>query len=101
MGMISLNNWINALFNTGRRQLFSNIIGRRRNNRGMVWGSLLGLGVSAAAYGFKRYRNKNVLLPLQNLMNNTGMGNVQRQNMAGLTEFAKELVPNKNPLNNK
>lgn len=97
----ALNNWITALFNIGRRQPFYNVFGRRRNNRGMMWGSLLGLGVSAAAYGIRRSRNRNLMQPIQNLMNKTGMGNVQKPNMAGLTEFAKEIVPNKNPLNNK
>lgn len=42
-----------------------------------------------------------MLRPLQNLMNNSRMGTVQRPNMAGLTEFADEFAPNKNPLNNK
>ena len=68
----------------------------------MIWASLLGLGVSAAAYGLSRNRNRNMLAPVQNLMNNTRMGkNAQQLNMAGLTEFAKEIVPNKNKFNNK
>ncbi|WP_026584322.1 hypothetical protein [Bacillus sp. J33] len=98
-----MNNWVNALFNTGRMQPFLNMFGRRRrrNNRGVLWGSLISLGVSAAAYGLTRNRNRNMLRPLQNLMNNSRMGTVQRPNMAGLTEFADEFAPNKNPLNNK
>jgi hypothetical protein len=105
-GVLILNNWLNALFNTGRMtgrmQPFLNMFGRRRrrNNRGMLWGSLLSLGLSAAAYGLTRNRNRNMARPLQNLMNNTRMGNFQKPNMAGLTEFAEELTPNKNPLNN-
>ena len=97
-----MNNWISSLFNIGRRQSPLNMFGRRRNNRGMIWGSLFGLGVSAAAYGLSRSRNRNMLAPVQNLMNNTRMGkNAQQLNMAGLTEFAKEIVPNKNQFNNK
>lgn len=99
MGVLRLNNWITALFKIGRRQPFFNIFGRRRNNRSMMWGSLIGLGVSVAAYGFRRNRNRNLIPPLQKLMNNTRMGNVQMPNMAGLTEFAKEMAPNK--INNK
>ncbi|PWW25827.1 hypothetical protein DFO73_112120 [Cytobacillus oceanisediminis] len=97
-----MNNWINGLFNMRRMQPFLNMFGRRkrRNNRGMLWGSLLSLGLSAAAYGLTRNRNRNMARPLQNLMNNTRMGNFQKPNMAGLTEFAEELTPNKNPLNN-
>lgn len=93
-----MNSWINTLFNSGRIQPFMFGV-RRRNNRGMLWGSLITLGVSAAAYGLTRNRNRNMLRPLQNLMNNTRIGT--RPNMAGLTEFAKELVPNKNPFKNK
>jgi len=63
----------------------------------MLWGSLLGLGVSAAVYGLSKNRNNTRFQPLQNLMNNSRM----RTNMAGLTEFAKEFVPNKTPLKNK
>ncbi|MCQ6279963.1 hypothetical protein [Bacillus sp. EB600] len=98
-----MNNWITSLFTKGRRQPLLNMFGRRRNTNGMIWwGSLLGLGVSAAAYGLSRNQNKNMLAPFQNLMNNTRVGkNVQQLNMAGLTEFAKELAPNKNQFNNK
>jgi hypothetical protein len=67
----------------------------------MIWGSLLGLGVSAAIYGLSRNRNRNMLQPLQNLINNSRMGTFQKPNVVGLTEYAKEFVPNKNPLNNK
>ncbi|WP_404324146.1 hypothetical protein LG298_11345 [Cytobacillus firmus] len=102
-----MNNWINAIFNTGRMQPFLNMFGRkRRRNRGMIWGSLISLGLSAAAYGFTRNRGRNMARPFQNLMNNTAqMTNFQKPNMAGLTEFAEELTsnknPNKNPINNK
>jgi hypothetical protein len=97
-----LINWLTALFNIGRRQPLLNMFGRRRNNRGIIWGPLLGLGISAAAYGLSRNRNKNMLRPLQNLMNNSRMEkSVQKPNLAGLTEFAKELVPNKKQFNNK
>lgn len=84
---------------SGRRQTLFNMFGRRRNNRGMMWASLLGLGVSAAAYGLRRSRNKNMLQPLQNLMSNFRFQkSAQMPNMAGLTEFSKEIIPNKNPL---
>lgn len=97
--MRNLNNWITALLNISQPLLKT--FQRRRNNRGMIWGSLLGLGVSAALYGISRNRNRNMLQPLQNLMNNTRMGTFLKPNMVGVTEFAKEFVPNKNQLNNK
>ena len=65
-----MNNWIPALLNTGRKQNIFNMFGRKRNNRGMLWASLLGLGVSAAAYGLRRNQNRNMLRPVQNVMNN-------------------------------
>jgi hypothetical protein len=78
------------------------MFGGRRNNSGLIWGSLLGLGVSAAAYGLSRNQKRNMLLPFQNLINNSRFGkNVQNPNIAGLTEFANELVPNKNPFSKK
>ncbi len=94
-----MNNWLSAILNTVRRQ---NMFGRKRNNRGMMWASLLGVGVSAAAYGLRRNRNSNMLRPVQNVMNSilTRTGG-QMQNPAALTEFSKELVPDKNPLTNK
>jgi hypothetical protein len=90
-------NWITALFNIGRRQNLLNMFGRRGNNRGIMWVSMLGLGVSAAAYGLRRNRNRNMLSPVQNLMNKFRFRNTdQMPKMANLTEFSNELVPNKN-----
>jgi hypothetical protein len=90
-----MNNWIPALLNTKRKQNIFKIFGRKRNNRGMVWASLLGLGVSTAAYGLKRNQNRNMLRPVQNVMNNIRMRTTSnRPNVAAVTEFAKELVPN-------
>lgn len=96
-----MNNWVTTLLNIGTSRPFLNIVRRRRNNRGIIWGSLLGLGVSAAVYGLTRNQNKKTFQPLQNIMNNSRMGIFQVPKMAGLTEFAKEFVPNKTPLNNK
>lgn len=99
---MKLNNWISALLNTGRRQNILKMFGRKRNNRGMMWASLLGLGVSAAAYGLGRNRNRNILRPVQNVMNNIRIRTAsQMPKAAAITEFSKELVPDKNPLTNK
>ncbi|MEH7355772.1 hypothetical protein V7150_19775 [Neobacillus drentensis] len=97
-----MNNWITALFNMRRRQTLLNMFGRRRNNNGIMWASVLGLGISAAVYGLTRNQNGKMQNPGQYLTNIFPMGkNAQRLNMAGLTEFAKELIPNKNPFTNK
>ncbi|WP_338786474.1 hypothetical protein [Metabacillus sp. FJAT-53654] len=97
-----MNNWITALLNTGRRQNILKMFGSKRNNRGMMLASLIGLGVSAAAYGIRSNRNRNMLRPVQNVMNNYQTRTAgQMPNAAGITEFSKELVPDKNPLTNK
>ncbi|KAB2330137.1 hypothetical protein F7731_20330 [Cytobacillus depressus] len=117
-----MNNWMTALLNT---RMLQNVFGRRRSNRGMIWATLLGLGVSAAAIGLNRNRNNkmmnslqnvmnnNMMKPLQNVMNNNMMkplqnvmNNVQTQFKgqipdAVLAEFAKELAPGNNSLTNK
>ncbi|AIE59758.1 hypothetical protein [Bacillus methanolicus] len=95
-------NWIAALFNKGRRQPFLNRFIRRRNNKGVMWGSLLVLGISAAVFGLGRNRNKNMVRPIQNLKNNFRMEKgSQKLNLTGLTEFAKELIPDKNQFTKK
>ena len=84
-----------ALFNMRRVQNRFNIFRKRRNNRGMLWTTVLGLGVSAAAFGIKRNRNKNIQSSVQNLMNNINKQNMaQMPKMTGLVEFSKELLPN-------
>lgn len=66
----------------------------------MIWGSLLGLGVSAAAYGLSRNRNGNMMRPVKNMMENMRTrNNLQLPNMAGLTEFSKEILPDNNNQN--
>jgi hypothetical protein len=97
-----MNNWIPMLFNIGRRQNILKMFGRRRNNRGVIWASMLGLGITAAAYGLRGNRNRNMMRPIQNVMNNIRTqtaGNMP--NVAAITEFAKELVPNVKSLTNK
>ena len=51
-----MNNWILTPLNTGRRQNRFKMFGRKRNNKGMMWASLLGLGVSVA--GRKKSKQK-------------------------------------------
>lgn len=91
-----LNNLFSALFNTRKRQNIFNMFGRK-NNSGMIWASILGLGASAAAYGLGRNRNKNQLSSIQNMMKNFRIPNAgQTQKSANLMEISKELIPNKN-----
>ncbi|KOP82324.1 hypothetical protein ACFFHH_22285 [Cytobacillus solani] len=97
-----MNNWLAALFNTMRKQNIMKMFGRKRNNKGIVWASLLGLGVSAVAYGLKRNQNSNMLRPIQKVMNSIQLGaNGNKQNAPALAEIAKELGPDLKSLTNK
>ena len=71
------------------------IMGLKRDNRRVMWTSLIGLGVSAAAFRIKRNKNRsNGNRALQNMMNKVqSNGNFQAANIAGLAEFAKEIIP--------
>ena len=89
--VLILNNWMN-LFNIGKRLNLFNMF-NRRNNRGILWVTLIGLGVSVATvFGFRRNGNRNKLAPIQNFTNN---GRINRMATA-VTEFSKELMPNQN-----
>lgn len=83
------------------------MLGRRRNNNGMIWTALIGLGVSTAAYGFGRnQKNGNMLQPFQNLMNNVRGQNrfqniVPNVNNTALAEMSNELTPNNDMNKNK
>lgn len=95
---MQLNNWITNFFKTAGRQNILGMFGRRRNNRGMIWATLLGLGVSAAAYSFRKNGNLRWLNPVQNVMNNRQTQNITRM---ALAEFSKELADDTGSLNKK
>lgn len=85
-----------------RRQNLFNMFGRKRNNRGFLWTTLLGLGISIATLGLRRNGNRNMVSPIQNIMNSILSRNGQMPKIAaGLTEFSKELTPNKDQIKNK
>jgi len=90
-----MNKWIMSFFQIGRKPLMA-LFGKKRNGRGWIWGSLLSLGVSAAA--IRLSRNKKMQSPVNNIMNNIDIGKMSKMgNLAGLAEIAEELVPNKGP----
>lgn len=86
-----------------RNRQFLNMFGRRRNNRGVMWASLLGIGASAAAFGLGRNRNNNGMgRAIQNAVKNSGLNNLQRvvpmPNKRAYAEFAQEMSPNQSPI---
>lgn len=65
----------------------------------MLWTSLLGLGASAAAYGFGKSRNNGVPKIGQNLFGDAGEQSLNRvvqmpNKRAAYAEFSEELTPN-------
>ncbi|MDQ0243382.1 hypothetical protein J2S09_000918 [Bacillus fengqiuensis] len=93
--------WMTRFFNTKRSRQLLNMFGRRRNNRGVMWASLLGIGASAAAYGLGRNRGNNGMgSAIQNAVKNSGLNNLQRvvpmPNKRAYAEFAEEMSPNQN-----
>jgi hypothetical protein len=92
---VKMNKWIMSFFQIGRKPLMA-LFGKKRNGRGWIWGSLLSLGVSAAA--IRLSRNKKMQSPVNNIMNNFDIGKMSKMgNLAALAEIAEELVPNKGP----
>ncbi|MBD1380659.1 hypothetical protein [Metabacillus arenae] len=95
--MNNLNNLINK---GGRLPLFNMFGRRRRRNRGMVWTSILGLGISAVVMGLRGNQNKNFMRPFRNFLTNFQTKNNQNpvgmQNRNAFAEFSNELSPNMN-----
>jgi len=67
------------------------MFGRKRNNSGMMWTSLLGLGVSAIAYGLSKNRNRNMQNPVEHVTNRSRTQTANPMLKAALAEFSKEL----------
>ena len=80
------------------------MFGRKRNNSGMMWTSLLGLGVSAIAYGLSKSRNRNMQNPVEHVTNRSRAQTTQTANpmlKAALAEFSEELGLDKDPSTKK
>ncbi|MGG3523306.1 hypothetical protein ABES33_26525 [Bacillus pseudomycoides] len=92
---MNILNFLLSLFNSGRRtqQMFK-LFRNRRNNRGWIWVSLLGLGT---IFGVVATRNSNMMRPIQRMFQ--GVQNTTRTfipskvNFADM-EFADEITPN-------
>lgn len=89
--------WITGLFNSGRRT--QQYFGNRRNNRGGMLLSLLGLGIGATVYSIVRGRDNGrmqpMLQPIQNFFRNNqnaiGRPNQTASGLANL-EFSDEIT---------
>ena len=84
MGVLTLNQLLDAVLSK---------FGRKKRN-GVLWASLLGLGLSAAAYGFKRKGNRKPDTSLVNVLDTFRMQNTRSSAAAaGTAEIANELAP--------
>lgn len=84
MGVFTLNQLLDALLSKFYR--------KKRN--GVLWASLLGLGLSAAAYGFKRKGKRKTNTSLVNVMDTFRVQNTRSPAApAGTAEMANELIP--------
>ncbi len=83
-----------SLFRFAGRQPFFKIFSRRRNNRGAMWASLIGVGISAVAM-FTRNRGQKKIssINFQNLMKNNPLKKSSPNiSDAALAEFSEELM---------
>ncbi|WP_141433611.1 hypothetical protein [Bacillus sp. 03113] len=97
-----MNNWVANLL-SGRRPSILQLFGRRRRNRGMFWWSLLGIGVSAAAYRMRRTQSRaQIMNAVQSMLRNknTKTKPFRTPHEAAITEFSNEISPNKKPYSN-
>lgn len=101
-----MNNGLSRFINTISKQLF----GKKQNNNSMVWASVIGLLVSAAAYFFRRnqgtqsmpQQGKQTNNSIQNIMNSlTATKSNNPIPNAVMAEFAKELLPENTNQTNK
>ncbi|EMA6344226.1 hypothetical protein ACO11K_000673 [Bacillus cytotoxicus] len=93
---MNILNFVMSLFTSGRRtpQMFT-LFRNRKNNRGWIWFSLLGLGT---IFSVAATRYSNIKKPIQRLFqgiqNTTKTFTPAKLNLAN-TEFANEITPNK------
>ncbi|HEK9100148.1 hypothetical protein KFD70_10980 [Bacillus pfraonensis] len=88
---MNILNFLMSLFNSGRRtQQMFNLFRNRRNNRGWIWVSLLGLGT---VFSVIATRNSNMMKPIQRLFQGTTRTFIPpKVNLANM-EFANEITP--------
>jgi hypothetical protein len=72
---------------------FLQLFTRKKSNKGAMWASIIGLGLSAAAFAVTRGKRTMPSLPIQNMMSNlTPRSNIGAMDTGALTEFSEELL---------
>ncbi|KMP74381.1 hypothetical protein RE438_30400 (plasmid) [Bacillus wiedmannii] len=93
---MNILNFLISLFNSKKitQQMFELFGNKKKNNKGWIWASLLGLGT---VFGLLATRNSNMIKPIQRMFqgfqNTTRTFIPSKVNMANM-EFADEITPN-------
>ncbi|QOR68088.1 hypothetical protein IM538_08255 [Cytobacillus suaedae] len=89
-----MNNIISILMNLMKNQDLLSMFGRKKDSKGWLWGSIIGMGIGAALVSLSK--NRNMMDSVKNMTNNMNLGqkgSMPNFNLAALTEFSKELTP--------
>ncbi|MBE4907607.1 hypothetical protein IMZ08_05955 [Bacillus luteolus] len=89
-----MNNILGILLNLMKNQDFLSMFGRKKDSKGWLWGSIIGMGIGAALVSLGK--NRNMMDSIKNMTNNVNSGqkgSIPNFNLATLTEFSKELTP--------
>ncbi len=92
-----MNNITNILLNLIKNQDLLSMFGRKKDSKGWLWGSIIGIGIGAALVSLGK--NRNMMDSIKNMTNNVNLdqkGSMPNFNLAALTEFSKELTPKQN-----
>ncbi|MES5868968.1 hypothetical protein [Bacillus cereus group sp. RP32] len=93
---MNILNFLMSLFNSGKitQQIFKLFGNKKKNNKGWIWASLLGLGT---VLGVLATRNSSMMRPIkhtfQGFQNKTRTFIPSKVNLANM-EFADEITPN-------
>jgi hypothetical protein len=71
---------------------FFNLFGKKRKSRGSMWVSLIGVGISAAVFGLARGKRKNIIQPIQDVVQSFTPKDNMNFNNTALAEFSEELL---------
>jgi hypothetical protein len=79
-----------SMFNRQMMKVFT----KKKNNKGVLWASLISLGASAAVWGITKGKKREInTLPIRNMFKNMNLNkNIPIMNDAALTEFSEELI---------
>jgi hypothetical protein len=82
-----------SLLNSVKKQPYLNMFRRKRSNKGVMWASLISLGVSTLVMMLGKGQRKNVTSSFQNFTKNiSAKGKIPMMNNAALSEFSEEFL---------